>query len=320
VKLTLGFLFLLCTALVLATGDTPFSQLLQADFAEWNPLWHERLPRLIVLFLTGASLAVSGAVLQALFQNPLASPSILGVTCGGCLLVLPVFFFQWHLNYPFALPVAACGGSLLTLLLVYALARRKGRVEMGTLILTGIALSTFFLAAQGALLYALRDKWQFVQMLTEWEGGTSADRSWKHVHMQLPLTLIALSGVLYYRREINLLALGEEEALSLGVDVPTVRWRLFLCVSLLTGAALAAMGVIAFFCMLLPHLVRLFYGSNAEKLLPACMAWGALSLATVDITLRAFDVHLLSIGNVSALIGGLTFLLLLTRKRSFSYA
>ena len=313
-------LFLVCCCLVLFTGDTPLAQLFQWDPNTWNPLWHERLPRLIVLFATGASLAVSGAVLQALFQNPLASPSVLGITCGGCLLVLPVFLFQWHATYPFAIPAAACGGSLLTLLLVYALARRQGRVEMGTLILTGIALSTFYLATQGALLYALRDKWQLIQMMTEWEAGSSVDRTWKHVHMQLPLTVVGLFGAYYYRREINLLALGEEDALSLGVEVAKVRWRLFLCVALLTGAALAAMGVIAFFCMLMPHLLRLFYGSNAFRLIPACVAGGALTLAAVDIALRLFEVHILSIGNVSALVGGLAFLILLVTRGRFSHA
>lgn len=319
-KLILAIAFILCSALVLLIGEVPFEQLLKASFSEWNPLLHERLPRLIVLFSTGASLAVSGAVLQALFQNPLASPSVLGITCGACLLVLPVFLFQWHLTYPFALPAAACGGSLLTLLLVYGLATRHGKVEMGTLTLTGIALTTFFLAIQGALLYALRDKWQLVQMLTEWEAGTSADRSWKHVHMQFPLTLIGLFGAYFYRQEINLLGLGEEEALSLGVEVAKVRWRLFLCVSLLTGAALAAMGVIAFFCILMPHIVRLFSGSNAFRLIPACMIGGALTLAATDIALRLLDIHLLSIGNISALIGGFTFLLLLTRRVEFRYA
>lgn len=312
-------LFTLISCLVLVVGEIPFLELFQGG-SGWNPLLDERLPRLIVLFSTGASLAISGAVLQALFQNPLASPSVLGITAGGSLLVLPVFLFQWHLTYPFALPAAACGGSLLTLLLVYTLAKREGRVEMGTLILTGIALSTLFLAIQGALLYALRDKWQLVQMVTEWEAGTTADRSWKHVHMQLPLTIIGIFGVFFYRQEINLLALGEEEALSLGVDVPKVRWRLFLCVALLTGASLAAMGVIAFFCMLMPHILRLFYGSNTYRLLPACLAGGALTLAATDVTLRLLNIHLLSIGNICALLGGIAFLILLTGREKFGYA
>jgi iron complex transport system permease protein len=284
--------------------------------SQWNPLLDERLPRLIVLLCTGASLSVSGAVMQSLFQNPLASPSILGITSGGCLFVIPIFIFAWHAQWPFLIPLGAFLGCLLTLLLVYGLAKRQGQVHMTQLILTGIAVSTFFLAIQGAVLYALRDHWQFIQLFTEWESGSTADMNWKHVHMQLPLTLVGLWGCWTYRQEINILSLGEEEAANLGVDVAKVRWRLFLCVALLTGGALASIGVILFFGLILPHIVRVLYPHQLNRLILNCIVGGALALLYMDLLLKIGDIHYLSIGNISAILGGGFFLLLLLgRKR-----
>jgi iron complex transport system permease protein len=321
----LGFL-LLCF-LTLALGDTPWNLLwkgvierVQGVSSRWNPLLDERIPRLIVLLCTGASLAVSGAVTQALFQNPLASPSVLGISAGGCLLVVPVFIWQWHIIYPFAIPLAAFLGCLGTLLLVYLLAQRDGHVHMGPLILTGIAVSTLLLALQGAVLYAFRDHWQLIQMITEWEAGSTADRSWKHVHMQLPLTLIGLSGCFAYRKELNLFSLGDEEAQNLGVDVATVRWRLFLCIALLTAGALAAVGVIAFYGLMVPHILRKLCGADCTRLIPFSLVYGACILAGTDLLLRLGEIHTVSIGNVSALLGGLFFLILLMGTRKKNYA
>ncbi|MCE5316760.1 MAG: iron ABC transporter permease [Parachlamydia sp.] len=324
-KVLLSILLALCCLGTLTLGEIPWETVWQGalhkiqDSSSWNPLIDERLPRLIVLLCTGASLAVAGAVMQALFQNPLASPSVLGISCGGSLAVIPIFIFEWHVSHPFFVPLAAFGGCLGTLLLVYALARKNGRVPVPTLILTGIAISTLLFAIQGAILYALRDNWQLVQMITEWEAGSTADRNWKHVNMQLPLTLMGLIGCLRYRRELNLLALGDEEALNLGVDVTKVRWRLFLFVALLTGGAIAAVGIIAFFGLVLPHLLRQSQGADHVRLIPMCILGGAAFLALMDNLLRLFSIHALSIGNVSAILGGLFFLILLVGyKRTYA--
>lgn len=314
--IALFFLLFLASYLTLTFGETPFDTLWQGAKERfftgnqtWNPLLDERLPRLIVILCTGASLAVSGAVMQALFQNPLASPSVLGISCGGSLFVVLTFAFGWNSHYPFAVPVAAFTGCFTTLLLVYTLSRARG--GMKTLILSGIAISTLILALQGAITYSLRDNWQLIQTLTEWEAGSTTDRNWQHVHMQLPLTLIGLFGCWLYSKEIDILALGEEEAANLGVDVKTIRWRLFLCIALLTGGAIAAVGIIAFFGLVLPHLMRALSGPNANRLIPLCLLAGSGALAAMDITLRYFAIQAFSIGNVSAILGALFFLILL---------
>lgn len=323
-RLKLTGLFLVPFLLSLSTlfiGDTPWNEVwenlilrLQGSSETWNPLLDERLPRLIVLLATGASLAASGAVMQALFQNPLASPSILGVSVGGSLFVLPVFYYQLYAINPFAIPLAAFCGCFFTLIFVYALARRNGQVGMDLLILTGIAVSTLFLAVQGALLYAMRNHWQLVQLFTEWESGSSSGRTWDHVHMQLPLTLVGLTGCFVYRNELNLLCLGEEEAANLGVDVEKVRWRLFLCVALLTGGTLAGIGIVPFLGLVLPHILRNLAGADCRRLIPLTILTGALSLAFIDLSLRLFNIRAFTIGNVTAMIGGSFFLCLLFKK------
>ena len=163
-------------------------------------------------------------------------------------------------------------------------------------------------------MYALRDRWQLVQMLTELEAGSTADRTWKHVHMQLPLTLIGLAGCWFYSKEINILSLGDEEACNLGVDVSAVRWRLFLSVALLTGGAIAAMGMIAFFGLILPHVVRKIFGPNNQTMIPFCILAGGTTLISMDLFLRFFQLHALSIGSASAIVGGFFFLFLLMRS------
>lgn len=313
--------FLLIGSLMtLSYGETPWKEIwktlilrMQGESDAWNPLLDERLPRLIVLVCTGAALASSGAIMQALFHNPLASPSVLGISSGGCLAVVLVFAFHLRYSYPYALPLAAFSGSFITLCVVYNLARWQGGRHLTNLILTGIAVSTLLIAMQGLILYSLRDHWQMIQTITEWEAGSTIDRSWQHVHMQLPLTLAGLWGCWSYRAELNLLSLGEEEAANLGVDVSRVRWRLFLSISLLTGGALAAVGMIAFFGLVLPHIIRRLQGPDHLTLIPACMAGGAAALTILDFSLRFFDWYNVSIGNLSAIIGGFFFLFLLLK-------
>jgi iron complex transport system permease protein len=301
--------------LLLTQGPTPFPIVLETLDATWNPLLHERLPRLIVIFCTGASHAVAGAVMQALFQNPLATPYVLGTSIGGSLAVFLVFLFGLHLTHPFILAIAAFTGCLVTLFVVYGLTIGRQSEKNTYLILTGLAVSTFLLAIQGALVYVFRDHWSFIQTWMEWEAGSTVDRTWAHVHQQFPLTVVGLFGCLIYRKELNLLSLGDEEALMLGVEVEKVRFRLFLSVSLLTAGSLAGCGSIPFFGLVLPHIVRQIQGPNNLVLIPHCIYWGAVSMIGVDWLMRYLHIQSLSIGQISAFLGGLFFLFLVIQPK-----
>jgi iron complex transport system permease protein len=254
---------------------------------------------------------VAGAVTQSLFHNPLASPSVLGISSGGCLAVVLVFVSDLHLKIPALLPLSAFTGCMATLCLVYALSCLQQGSRLTRLILTGIAVSSLIIALQNLVLYSMRHNWQLIQTISEWESGSSLDRNWSHVHLQLPLTLIGLGGCWLYRKELNILALGEEEAQNLGIEVRLIRWRLFLCISLLTAGSLAALGMIAFFGLVLPHVIRQLQGADNNRLIPLCIVGGAAVLITFDLFLRQARLTSFSIGNLSAIIGGMFFLFLL---------
>lgn len=278
------------------------------------------IPRILVLITTGASLAVSGALMQSLFHNPLASPSILGVSFGGSLLVVIVSALNFTSFSPLVLPATAFLGSLFTLGLVYFLSCSQKDSSTQSLILSGIALSSVFLACQGALLYALRDRWQLIMFLTEWESGSTLNLSWKEVHMQMPLAIVGFLITYFYRRDLLVLSLGDEEAWLLGVDVKKVRFRLIFASALLSGGALAAVGIIPFFGLILPHIVRSLIGCAHPFFLQFTALGGGILLITLDSGLRYFEVYSFTVGNIAALLGGLFFLYLLFVKRIPSYA
>lgn len=315
---------LLIIIFTLVLGSIPFSEAwesmllqLSGKISVWNPILDDRLPRLIVLFFTGASLATAGATMQALFQTPLATPSILGTSAGGSLMMAPFILMQWQISLPYILPLAAIAGCFLSLFIVYGLSRGRGDLSTAGLLLTGIAVSSLLFSIEGAMNYAFRTHWQQMQLLSELSSGSSANIGWLQAHLLLPLSLVGLFGCQYYAWELDLLSLGDEEALSLGVDLNKVRFRLFLCIALLTGASIASIGNIAFFGLLIPCVLRIIYKANHRLLIPLCIFWGGIALCAIDLFLRFFALNALTIGHISALCGSLLFLgMLLSNQKS----
>ena len=310
------FLFLILSLLTLVFGHIGF---IEAWSMPWNPVLSERLPRLIVLLSSGASLAVAGAVMQALFCNPLASPGVLGISAGGSFLTMLVFVGGWHISAPYLIPVAGFGGCFLMLFGVYAIAKYIDGGNSKTLILVGVACAMLIGSLESTVSYIFRDNWQFIQTWFEWQSGVTVDRSWQHVNMQLPLVLVGLVGVWVYHKEIDILTLGEEEACNIGVDVEKVRWRLFLFVAMLVGGTMAALGNIPFFGLVLPHIIRKITGPMTSKLLPACIFGGAMVLAGLDLLLRILRIQDLAIGNVCSIVGGIFFISLLGMQKCYKY-
>lgn len=312
------FISLIALLSALLVGETPLMQmtagladrLLGISFA-WHPLLDERLPRALALFFGGASLAVAGAVMQALFQSPLATPTLLGSTAGGSLLMIFAIVLQWPLAFAPALTFAACLGSLAALLLVYGIWRCCHPHATSQLVLIGLAVTMLLAALESSLLYALRSDWQLVQLINELTVGSSHTLSWNELHLLLLTSLIGVLGCFYYSKEIDLLSLGDEEAISLGLDLNKVRYRLFLCVSLLTGSTLATIGNIAFFGMLLPCAVRQCYGPLHCYLLPFSALLGGATLLVLDTLLRLTGHQMFNIAQISAFIGSLLFLYLI---------
>lgn len=276
----------------------------------WSLLLDERLPRALVLSLSGASLAAAGAVMQSIFKNPLASPSSLGITSGGSLLALLGLYLGWGQTLPFSIALLSFSGCLLTLYLVFFFSKLTPKNPQN-LLLIGIALATFLSAIEGFCLLSLRNHWPLLPLVEQWLSGSSEGRAWFHVQLLLPLSLAGIWGILKRSHEADLLALGDEEASALGMDVEQSRWELFFLISLLTGGSLAAIGHLPFLGLLLPHCLRAYTGPILKKLLPFCLIVGAGSLIWMDVLLRMWDNPNLTLGQLCSLLGGAGFLLLL---------
>lgn len=273
------------------------------------------LPRILTLLMAGGALAVSGALMQALFQNPLASPGVLGITVGSSLFVVIAALFNLIELSPLVLPLAAFIGALVALGALLLLAKD---FSSGTLILTGVALSTVFVAAQGALIYTLKDRWQLVTLLTEWEAGSTIHLTWQETHLIAPLFITGLFIAFLHRRELEILALGDEEAMILGIEPKKIRFRLVLASALLVAGALSAVGVIAFFGLIIPHIVRSLKGASHPQFLLWNLLLGGGGLYLLDLLLRTLEVEILTVGSLSAVLGGLFFLYLLSKREAYA--
>lgn len=279
-----------------------------------------RLPRVLLALLVGGGLAVAGAAMQALFRNPLADPGLVGVSSGSALAAVAVIVLgtSWLPALApadgFGLPLAAFLGGLLATTLIYHLATSAGRTDVATLLLAGIAINAMAMAGTGLLTYMADD--QQLRTLTFWTMGSLGGATWSSVGICAPFIVLAALAILRLRRTLNLLLLGEAEALHLGVAIDRVKRWLVVWVALLVGTAVAVSGIIGFVGLVVPHLLRLLLGPDHRHLLPGCVLLGAGLLLAADLLARTVVAPAeLPIGIVTALVGGPFFVWLLLRQR-----
>lgn len=284
-----------------------------------------RLPRTLLVMLVGAGLALSGAIMQGLFRNPLADPGLVGVSAGaalaaGATIVLGDYFLSGIVGkLPFAiLPFGAFVGGLLSTVMLYALATRNGRTAISTMLLAGVALGALSGALSGFLAYLSDDRQ--LRDLTFWSLGSFSGASWSKVSAVAPIILPLLFAAPFLARGLNGLALGEAEAFYLGLPVQRIKNSAIVLVALAVGASVAAAGIIGFVGIVVPHLVRLSLGANHAVVLPLSAIGGAILLLGADLLARTLAAPAeLPIGILTALLGAPFFLwLLLRRDRSFS--
>lgn len=278
-------------------------------------VWNLRLPRVVLAWLVGAGLALAGAAFQGLFRNPLADPFILGISSGGSLAAALAILGSVQLAWLSveAIPLAAFVGSLLTVALVYALARAPGRLSSINLILAGVAVSAFFSSVLAFLLSVANDPTQ--KAISFWLVGGLTSASWRHVWLAAPYLAAGGAVLLLLARDLNLLSLGEEAAQQLGVNVAAVQLWLVLAASLVTASSVAVTGVIGFVGLVMPHLTRLWVGPDHRWLLPASALSGASFLVLTDTVGRTlFSPLEVRVGIITGLIGGPFFLYLLRRS------
>lgn len=280
-----------------------------------------RLPRAVLGVLIGASLAVSGAVMQGLFRNPLADPGIVGVTAGASLGAVSFIVLGATALAPvsallglYAIPTGAFLGGLAITLLLYRVATRRGQTSVATMLLAGIALAALAMAVTGVLIFHADD--QQLRDLTFWGLGSLAGATWTRNLMAAPLILPALAGTMLIARQLNTLALGEGAARHLGTDPQRIKMISIVCVAAATGASVAVSGGIGFVGIVVPHLLRLVIGPDHRYLLPASALLGAILLLFADAIARQIVAPAeLPIGIVTALAGAPFFLWILLRKR-----
>ena len=277
-------------------------------------IWSVRLPRVLAAGIIGFALAVCGAAMQGLFKNPLASPDILGVSSGGAAGAVVGIFLGWSAVHPWLVPAAAFAGALLTLAVVYTLATRAGRTDMATLLLAGVAVSSFAGAAV-ALLYHFVDD-GVLRQIVYWLMGNLGGKRWEHLTVLTPLVIGGSMGLWLLAPDLNLLLGGEDDARALGVPVErTKRWVMVLT-ALVTGASVSVAGVIGFVGLIVPHMMRLLVGPDHRWLLPASGLAGASFLILADLVARmAFSPVELRTGIITALCGVPFFLYLLAKRR-----
>ena len=319
-----------CLSATVGASDASLLRIVRALAAgEWTDrlaqdrmiLMELRLPRVLMGLLVGASLAMSGAIMQGLFRNPLADPGLTGVSSGASLGAVLVIILGDRLAAPlmdalgpFALPIAAFAGGLATTFLLYRIATSGGRTSVAILLLAGIALAALTGALTGFLVFIADDRQ--LRDLTFWSMGSLAGSSWEKLLAAIPIMLPGLLLAPFLAHGLNALSLGEASAFHMGIRIQRLKNIAIASVAAATGAAVALSGGIGFVGIVAPHLVRMVVGPDHRLLLPASALTGGILLVLADSAARTVDAPAeLPIGILTASAGGPFFLWILLRNR-----
>jgi len=284
-------------------------------------LWNIRLPRILLAIIVGASLSVAGTSFQALLRNPLADPYVLGVSSGasvGAILALiaaPYFALPPVLS-ALLTPLGAFLGAAATIAAVYFLGRREGQIDSNTLLLAGVITASFLSAIIMFLMTTVTSG--NTRGMAFWLMGNLSTSYQKSVFWFLGIGFFVAAGAIYTTAtDLNLLLAGEKEAMHLGVDVPRVRLVVYIAASFLTGLAVSVSGSIAYVGLIVPHVMRLIFGSDHRTLLPTAALGGAIAVVFADTLARTVVAPTeLAVGAVTAVVGAPLFIYLLRRGAS----
>jgi iron complex transport system permease protein len=324
-------LAILAVVLVFATAIgavyIPFFQTVKIILKNWGLLegtdfskgqesiiFFVRFPRVVVAALVGAALATSGAVMQGLFRNPMADPGVIGVSSGAGLGAVAAIALGLTAKSIYFTPLFASVGALTAVAIVFLLSVRGGKIPTLTLILAGIAVSTFIGAITSVLLTMIND--YQVRAFLFWTVGGLGDRRWEHVKLVAAPILVCILLLFSFARDLNVMLLGEEEAQAVGLNPSRVRKLLLLLVSVTTAMAVSVSGSISFVGLIVPHILRLLVGPDHRRLLPASALGGAIFLVACDLVARVVIIpREVGVGIVTSLVGAPYFLYLLMKSK-----
>lgn len=284
--------------------------------AQWSLLWNIRMPRVALAGLVGAMLSLGGASYQGVFRNPLVDPYLLGAAAGAGLgaTLMIVFTQSRALDWPVdPTPVAAFVFALATVAITYVVGIAFGEVRSGaTLVLAGVAMVSLTTAVQT---FVLQRNTGVVREVYTWILGRLSSATWADVRLVLPYVVFSTVVLLLHRRHLDLLRVGDDEAMTLGAPVARIRLVVVAAATLGTAAVVSVSGLIGFVGLVVPHVVRLMSGSSYRRVLPLSILFGATFLILVDIPGRVLTAPAeLPIGVVTAFIGAPFFIFLLRTR------
>ena len=282
-------------------------------------LWEIRLPRTVLVALTGMALSGGGEAYQGLFRNPLADPFLIGVASGAGLGAVIAMSIKWPYSFwgLMAVPMAAFAAGLLTVFIVYFLARVGRTVPTTNLILAGVAFSSFATSLTSFLM--LRSTGE-VRRALGWLLGGASQSGWTAILAMLPYLIIGLGVLTLSGHALNLLQFGDDQAQQLGLNVNRAKTIMLIAASLATAAAVAFSGIIGFIGLIVPHLMRIWFGGDYRKLIPLSIVGGAIALLISDVISRVvLAPQEIPVGIVTALAGAPFFLWVLRRTKNQGY-
>lgn len=330
VSLTIATLGVIVFAVSVGAVAVPFHRVGQIILAHllpgaiaptWTPtedriVWVFRLPRVLLAVIVGAALSVCGVTLQAVVRNPLADPFIFGVSYGAAVGAVLVLTLGARPFGDLSLTLAAFVGALIAMVLVYLLAQQNGRITPLRLVLAGVALSYMLSAAVSYLaLRASQPANNQVGLVLSWLAGSFGRARWEHLGLPAIAVVILTGYLILQSRQLNILLMGDESAMGLGVNVGWFRLQMFVITSLMVGVVVAVSGAIGFVGLMVPHMARLGVGGDHRRVLPLAALGGGLFMVLVDLIGRvAIAPEELPVGIVTAAFGGPFFLWLLRRR------
>lgn len=278
-----------------------------------------RLPRVLLCAITGAILAVSGALMQGLFRNPIVEPGLTGTSAGAYFGAAFIFVVAPKLSPelksvtgPFLVPIFAFAGALLATFAVYSLAKNAKRVSIMSLLLIGITINAVALSGTGFMSYIARDPQ--ARSITFWSLGIFSGATWIQVAIVGSVTAIVFVFAFRVSKQLNALLLGEEEAGYLGVDINKLKTRVLILNTAMVSVATAFVGIISFMGLIVPHVIRLLLGSDNKRLLPAAAIAGAILMSWADIASRLLVKPAeMPVGIITSLVGAPVFIILLKK-------
>lgn len=340
-KLTWRFTFVICFmglvvlmlfSIILGPADISFREGLNLVlakipfFKEWvNPdqypaahqviVYRVRMPRVILAGLVGAALAAVGTTFQGLFKNPMADPYVIGVSSGAALGAATAIVTGLSRFVSFwALPLAAFLGALLSTFVVYNVARVGGKVPIYTLLLAGVALSSFMTAVMSFIMILNANE---LHQIVFWMLGSFAGTDWLHLKVAAPIILLGIISLWVFAKDLNAMLFGEDTARHLGVDLERVKALLLILAAVTVASAVSVSGTIGFVGLIIPHMVRLVIGPDHRTLLPVAALAGASFMVATDTFARiALAPTEIPVGVITAFFGGPFFIYLLRRKKT----